>query len=85
MRKKLTDPKMIEKLSLLAVAKTGPDENIAAITKKVISDYFGAKDAFKEYNDSILSPKATLKLLEDKKQEKKSKPKIKAKAKAAGE
>lgn len=85
MGKKLADPKTIEKLALLAVAKAGPGENIAEVTRKVISDYFGAKEAFRQYNDSILTPKAALKVLGDKRQEKKGKAKPKGKIKAAGE
>jgi hypothetical protein len=79
MGKKLIDPKIMEKLALLAVAKAGPDELIAVVTKKVILEYFGAIDALKNYNDSVVSPKTALKLLADTRQEKKSKPKAKAK------
>ena len=83
MGKKLTDPKIIEKLALIAVAKAGPDENITVVTKKIVLDYFGAKEALKQYNDTIVSPKAALKLLGDKRQEKKSKAQIKVKTKTA--
>jgi hypothetical protein len=80
--KKLADPKTVEKLALLAVAKAGPGESIADVTRQVIADYFGAKEAFRQYNDSVLSPKAALKLLGDKRQENKAKTKTKTKTKA---
>ena len=85
MGKKLIDSKTVEKLAMLAVAKVGPGDNIAEITKKVISDYLGAKAALKKYNDTVLSPKAALKLLGDKRQEQKSKTKIRTRKNAAGE
>lgn len=84
MEKKLTDSKTVEKLALIAVAKAGDDANIAEVTRKVISDYLCAKDTLKQYNESVVSRKAALKLVSDKKQDKPKKA-VKAKKKTAGE
>lgn len=84
MVKKLTDPKVIEKLALLAAWKTGPGDNIDDVARKVISDYFAAKDAVKKMNEEVSSQKIALKL-EDKRREKMSKTKVKPKKQAVGE
>ncbi|MDR3566351.1 MAG: hypothetical protein P4N59_33660 [Negativicutes bacterium] len=73
MGKKLTDSKTVEKLALIAIAKAGPDDNIAEVTKKVITDYFWAMETIREHNGSVPSKKKALKLLGDQRQEKKRK------------
>jgi len=76
---KLTDPKTIEKLAILAAAKIGPEDDIAKITKKVIEDYLGAKEIIQQYNDALPSGKIAREHLRDKKSEQKNEIKIKTK------
>jgi len=71
MGKMLEKPKIIEKLALIAAMKTGPKDNIAEITKKVVADYFWAMRTIKEYNKTLSSTKVELRLLGSKKQKKK--------------
>jgi hypothetical protein len=77
MSKKITDSDTIEKLAVIATSKTSPEENIAEVTRKVIADYFGAKEAIKQYNNILKSQKAAAKLAHSKKQEQKGKTKDK--------
>lgn len=81
---KLIDPKIIEKLAILAASKIGPGDDIAKFTKKVIGDYWEAKETILQYNDAITSAKVAPQHLRDKKQEQKSEIKIKAKKQVVG-
>lgn len=79
MVKKLTDPTTIEKLAILAVKKTGPNDSISDVTRKVIADYFEAKTAIEQHNEALSAEKNAFKLLQEKKQEQKNKIKTKVK------
>lgn len=72
MGKMLDNPKTMEKLAVIAAMKTGPDDNIAEVAKKVVADYFWAMRTIKEYNKTLSQNKVELKLLTSKKQKRKS-------------
>ncbi len=63
----ISDKKKVEALALLVVSKTGPDDDVAAVAKKVIADYFKAKKTIKEYEESSakVKPKAKKEKLKD--------------------